>query len=93
MKKIILACLCILAATAAFSLTVDVSEISKAKAIRFENYTGNAARSDSPAAVAAIGFMMLTGRMNWRFGATAIIGVFILFGATTIVAGIQSAAG
>jgi type IV secretion system protein VirB2 len=44
-------------------------------------------------AVAAIGFMMLTGRMNWRFGATVIIGVFILFGATTIVAGIQSAAG
>lgn len=44
-------------------------------------------------AVAAIGFMMLTGRMNWRFGATVIIGVFILFGAGTIVAGIQSAAG
>ena len=44
-------------------------------------------------AVAAIGFMMLTGRLNWRFGATVIIGVFILFGATTIVAGIQSAAG
>ena len=44
-------------------------------------------------AVASIGFMMLTGRMNWRFGATVIIGVFILFGATTIVAGIQSAAG
>ncbi|MFN3864890.1 MAG: TrbC/VirB2 family protein [Erythrobacter sp.] len=44
-------------------------------------------------AVASIGFMMLTGRMNWRFGATVIIGVFILFGATTIVAGIQAAAG
>jgi type IV secretory pathway VirB2 component (pilin) len=37
--------------------------------------------------------MMLTGRMNWRFGATVIVGVFILFGATTIVAGIQGAAG
>ncbi|MEP2735890.1 MAG: TrbC/VirB2 family protein [Erythrobacter sp.] len=43
-------------------------------------------------AVAAIGFMMLTGRMNWRFGATVIIGVFILFGASAIVAGIQGAA-
>jgi type IV secretion system protein VirB2 len=41
---------------------------------------------------ATIGFMMLTGRMNWRFGATVIIGLFILFGAGTIVAGIQSAA-
>ena len=43
-------------------------------------------------AVAMVGFMMLTGRMNWRFGATVIIGCFILFGAGTIVAGIQSAA-
>jgi type IV secretion system protein VirB2 len=42
-------------------------------------------------AVAAIGFMMLTGRMNWRYGATVIIGCFILFGAASIVAGIQSA--
>lgn len=43
-------------------------------------------------AVAAVGFMMLTGRMNWRYGATVILGCFILFGAASIVAGIQSAA-
>ena len=43
-------------------------------------------------AVATVGFMMLTGRLNWRFGATVIIGVFILFGAASIVAGIQGAA-
>jgi len=54
---------------------------------------GTLATTVAVMAVAAIGFMMLTGRMNWRFGATVIIGVFILFGATTIVAGIQSAAG
>jgi type IV secretion system protein VirB2 len=42
-------------------------------------------------AVAAIGFMMLTGRMNWRHGAVVILGCFILFGAATIVGGIQSA--
>ena len=40
----------------------------------------------------AVGFMMLTGRLNWRFGATVIIGVFILFGAASIVAGIQGVA-
>lgn len=51
---------------------------------------GNVATAIAVMAVAAIGFMMLTGRMNWRFGATVIIGVFILFGAATIVAGIQS---
>jgi type IV secretion system protein VirB2 len=54
---------------------------------------GTVATTVAVMAVAAIGLMMLTGRMNWRFGATVIIGVFILFGATTIVAGIQSAAG
>lgn len=54
---------------------------------------GSIATTAAVMAVAAIGFMMLTGRMNWRFGATVIIGVFILFGAGTIVAGIQAAAG
>ncbi|EDL48779.1 TrbC/VirB2 family protein [Erythrobacter sp. SD-21] len=54
---------------------------------------GNVATAVAVMAVAAVGFMMLTGRLNWRFGATVILGVFILFGAGTIVAGIQGAAG
>ena len=53
---------------------------------------GNVATAVAVMAVAAVGFMMLTGRLNWRFGATVIIGVFILFGAASIVAGIQAAA-
>lgn len=44
-------------------------------------------------AVASIGFLMLTGRMNWRYGATVILGCFILFGAASIVGGIQASAG
>ena len=43
-------------------------------------------------AVATVGFMMLTGRINWRHGVTVILGCFILFGASTIVAGIHSTA-
>lgn len=43
-------------------------------------------------AVATVGFMMLTGRVNWRHGATVILGCFILFGASSIVAGIHSSA-
>lgn len=43
-------------------------------------------------AVAAVGFMMLTGRINWRHGAVVILGCFILFGAASIVAGIRAAA-
>ncbi len=54
---------------------------------------GNVATAVAVIAVAMVGFMMLTGRMNWRFGATVILGCFILFGAASIVAGIQSTAG
>ena len=43
-------------------------------------------------AVAMVGFMMLTGRINWRHGAVVIFGCFILFGAASIVAGIRAAA-
>lgn len=43
-------------------------------------------------AVACVGLMMLTGRINWRYGAVVILGCFILFGAVSIVAGIQSTA-
>ena len=53
---------------------------------------GNVATAVAVMAVAAVGFLMLTGRMNWRFGASVIIGIFIIFGAASIVAGIQSAA-
>ena len=53
---------------------------------------GTVATAVAVMAVAAVGFMMLTGRMNWRFGATVIIGCFILFGAASIVGGIQQAA-
>jgi type IV secretion system protein VirB2 len=43
-------------------------------------------------AVAVVGLLMLTGRMNWRYGATVILGCFIVFGAASIVAGIQATA-
>jgi type IV secretion system protein VirB2 len=54
---------------------------------------GNVATAVAVIAVAFVGFMMLTGRMNWRYGITVIVGCFILFGAASIVSGIQSAAG
>jgi type IV secretion system protein VirB2 len=51
---------------------------------------GNVATAVAVMAVAAVGFMMLTGRINWRFGATVILGCFVLFGAGAIVSGIQA---
>lgn len=53
---------------------------------------GNIATTIAVIAVAIVGFMMLTGRVNWRHGAMVIAGCFVLFGATVIVAGIQTAA-
>ena len=53
---------------------------------------GNVATTAAVIAVAVVGLMMLTGRMNWRFGATVIVGCFVLFGATAIVSGIRVAA-
>lgn len=53
---------------------------------------GNLATAVAVIAVAIVGFMMLTGRMNWRHGVTVILGCFVLFGAAAIVAGLQAAA-
>ena len=54
---------------------------------------GNVATAVAVMAVAAVGFMMLTGRLNWRYGATVILGCFIVFGAAAIVGGIRSVSG
>ena len=51
---------------------------------------GNVATAVAVIAVAMVGFMMLTGRLNWRFGATVIVGCFVLFGASAVVSGIQA---
>jgi type IV secretion system protein VirB2 len=53
---------------------------------------GSVATAVAVIAVASVGLLMLTGRMNWRFGATVVIGLFILFGAGAIVAGIRTVA-
>jgi type IV secretory pathway VirB2 component (pilin) len=42
--------------------------------------------------VAVAGFMMLSGRIDVRYGVSVVLGCFILFGASSIVGGIQSAA-
>jgi type IV secretory pathway VirB2 component (pilin) len=43
-------------------------------------------------AVAAVGLMMFSGRLNLRRGGVVLSGCFILFGASTIAAGIRGAA-
>ncbi len=53
---------------------------------------GNVATSAAVIAVAAVGFLMLAGRIEWRRGLTVIVGCFVIFGAVAIVAGIRSLA-
>ncbi len=53
---------------------------------------GSVATAVAVIAVASVGLLMLTGRMNWRFGATVVLGLFILFGAGAIVGGIRTVA-
>jgi type IV secretory pathway VirB2 component (pilin) len=51
---------------------------------------GTVATTVAVIAVASVGLGMLTGRVEIRRGVGAIIGCFVLFGATTIVSGVQS---
>lgn len=53
---------------------------------------GTIATSIAILAVAATGMMTLAGRLPIRRGITVVIGCFILFGASSIVAGLESLA-
>ena len=53
---------------------------------------GNLATTAAVIAVAIIGYLMLVGRFDWRRGVVTLVGIFITFGAVTIVAGIRSLA-
>ena len=76
--------------SAAFAQQVQQSDdpITSALAWMQGILLGPIATSLAVMAVAGVGFMMLTGRMNWRYGGTVIIGVFIIFGAPRLVASI-----
>ena len=53
---------------------------------------GNLATTAAVIAVAIIGYLMLVGRFDWRRGVVTLVGIFIIFGAVTIVAGIRALA-
>jgi type IV secretory pathway VirB2 component (pilin) len=54
---------------------------------------GSIATTVAVIAVSWVGMLMLAGRLEIRRGLTAIAGCFILFGATSIAAGIRGALG
>jgi len=49
--------------------------------------TGPVGRALGLVALAAVGILFLTGRMNWLYAGSVVIGLVILFGAATILAG------
>ena len=49
--------------------------------------TGPLGRALGLVALAAVGVLFLMGRMNWMFAASTFVGLVILFGASTILAG------
>jgi len=53
---------------------------------------GNLATTAAVIAVAVVGLMMLTGRIEWRRGVTVVVGAFIVFGAVAIVEGMRQMA-
>jgi type IV secretory pathway VirB2 component (pilin) len=67
------------------------SAIGAAMAWLQATFLGSVATSIAIIAVAAIGFRMLTGRVHWRYGASVLVGCFILFGASAIAAGLRAA--
>lgn len=54
---------------------------------------GTVATTVAVICVATVGLMMFSGRIDLRRGASVVVGCFILFGASSIAAGIQSVAG
>ena len=97
-----------LAAPLALILTVAMSAGARAQSVQLDpagsnvvlsavtwlqgTLLGNVATALAVIAVGATGLLMLTGRIDWRRGATVILGCFIVFGAAAIVAGIRSVA-
>jgi type IV secretory pathway VirB2 component (pilin) len=53
---------------------------------------GTMATTVAVISVATVGFMMLSGRIDLRRGASVVVGCFVLFGASAIAAGIRSVA-
>lgn len=49
--------------------------------------TGPVGRALGLVALAAVGILFLTGRMNWIYAGSVVVGLVILFGAATILAG------
>lgn len=72
------------------SAAQDFSGVTSFLQAIVEAVTGPIGVAISATAVIAVGFSFMTGRMDWTFAVSIIIGIAIVFGAATFVSGITA---
>jgi len=77
-----------MAVAAAPAMAQDLSPLNTFFTTLGTALTGATGRAIGLVALAAVGIMFLLGRMNWGFAGSVVLGLVILFGAATILAGI-----
>lgn len=87
MPPAILAAICL----AGPAIAQDLSPLTSFFVTIGETLTSTLGQAVALVALAAVGLLFMTGRMNWGFAASIAIGIVILFGAATILAGFDTA--
>lgn len=69
------------------SFAQDLSPVTNMLQTIGDALTGPVGRALGLVALAAVGILFLTGRMNWLYAGSVVVGLVILFGSATILAG------
>ncbi len=86
-RRIVLCTLAMIAASSP-AFAQDLSPINNFFSTLGTALTGPTGRAIGLVALAGVGLMFLTGRMNWGFALSVVLGLVILYGAGTILGGI-----
>lgn len=86
-NKVVIAAILTTAAFGTPAAAQDLSPITGFFTIIGTALSGPLGRAAGLVAVAGVGFAFLTGRMNWAIAASIALGLVIIFGAATILAG------
>ena len=74
-------------AAATPALAQDLSPVTSMLTTIGTTLTGPLGRAIGLIALAAVGILFMLGRMNWMFAASVFVGLVLLFGSATILAG------
>ena len=69
------------------ALGQDLSPVTSMLTTIGTTLTGPLGRAIGLIALAAVGILFMLGRMNWMFAASVFVGLVLLFGSATILAG------